>query len=336
MENIEEYIYHFWLDHLEIYGTFKDEDFIYEKLTKQINGYDIEKNFNIPKYEFKILFKKESETVFVYYKWLKEQSIPTKDYVIIYSTWFRLILEEEIKFFLFQFNLWRVRRFDIAVDLLIDINSVLSNFKELNQRWATFNGPGWEIETQYIWDKQRRNKRQLIRIYDKIKDTQNRKKNALYKDYLLQEHVTRVELEIRSELAKNRYWEYLFDIQVLLWILKNYLWKHTSIFESLPGDKITLFQKKDKNIDSKKYQSTIYRDKRNKVFIWHAKSIFEMWYCPVRILLWEQLIQDSTKKFLDKDVVERIWEIEIDIKRREHFKRQEIYERRLSNYKKYD
>ncbi len=336
MKNIEEYIYHFWLDHLEIYWTFKDEYFLNSIEVRKIWWYDIERVNNVPKYKYKILFKRNLETLFAYYKWDKEQNIATKDYVIVYSTGFKLILEEEIKFFLYQFNFWRVKRFDIAVDLLIDINSVLSNFKELNQRWATFNWPNWEIETQYIWDKQRRNKRQIIRIYDKIKDTQNRKKNLIYKDYLNQEHVTRVELEIRSDLAKNRYWEYLFDIQILLWILKNYLSKHTEIFDSLPWEKITLFQKIDKNIDPKKYQSTIYRDKRNKVFIWHARSIFEMWYCPVRILLWEQLIQDSTKKFLDKDIVERLWELEIEIKREQHFKRQEIYERRLANFKKDD
>lgn len=336
MENIEEYIYHFGLDHLEIYGTSKDDDFIISKKVKTFLGYDIEHHFNIPKYTYKIIFKKDNDTIYAYYKGIKFQTIPTKDYIIIYSTWFRLILEEDIKFFLLQFNLWRVKRFDIAADLLIDINSVLWTFKELNQRWATFNGPGWEIETQYIWDKKRRNKRQLIRIYDKIKDIQNRRKNTLYQDYLLQKNVTRVELEIRSELAKNRYYEYLFDVEVLLWIFKNYLWKHTTIFESLPWDKITLFQKKHEIINSNQYQSTVYRDKRNKVFIWHARGIFDMWYCPVRVLIWEQLIQDSTMRFLDANVVERIWEIEIDIKRDEHFRREEMYKRKSSKYKKDD
>jgi hypothetical protein len=82
-------------------------------------------NKNIPKYHYKVTFIYESDTVFAYYKGLKNQSIPTKDYVIVYSTGFKLILEEEIKFFLLQFNLGRVKRFDIAADILININKTL-------------------------------------------------------------------------------------------------------------------------------------------------------------------------------------------------------------------
>lgn len=334
IKNIEEYLYHFGLDHLEIYWTFKDELFIESHLVKIIAWYEIERFYNIPNYHYKIIFKKDWETIFAYYQWLRVQTIPTKDYVVIYSTWFRLILEEEIKFFLLQFYLWKVKRFDIASDLLIDIDSVLWEFKELTQKWATFNGPNWEIETQYIWDKKKTNKRQLIRIYNKIKDTQNRKKNNLYQDYLTQPHVTRVELEVRSELAKNRNYLDLFDVQILLWILKNYLYKHTQLFESLPWEKITLYQKEYREISKDDFQATFYRDQRRKVFIWHAKSIFWMWYCPVRILLWESLIQNDTKKFLDKDIVEIIWELEITLKRDEQFKRNEISERRFANFKK--
>mgnify|MGYP006410454705 FL=1 len=334
IKNIEEFIFHFGLDHLEVYGTFKDEKFIDSHLVKIIAGYEIEKFYNVHHFHYKIIFKKDWETVFAYYKWIQMQTIPTKDYVIIYWTWFRLILEEEIKFFLLQFNLSKTKRFDIAVDLLIDIDSVLWEFKELTQRWATFNGPWWEIETQYIWDKKKRNKRQVIRIYNKIVDIQGKKKNNLYQDYLTQTHITRLELEVRSELAKNRHYSDLFDIQILLWILKNYIYKHSKIFEELPWEKITLFQKKYKEIPKEEFQATVYRDQRRKIFIWHAKSIFEMWYCPVRILLWESLIQEDTKKFLDRDIVEIIWELEITLKREEQTKRNRISDRRFANLKK--
>jgi hypothetical protein len=43
----------------------------------------------------------------------------------VYSTGFKLILEEEIKFFLLQFNLGRVKRFDIAADILMNIKDTL-------------------------------------------------------------------------------------------------------------------------------------------------------------------------------------------------------------------
>jgi hypothetical protein len=216
----------------------------------------------------------------------------------------------------------------------MNIKDTLWNFKELKQRWATYNWVQWEIETQYYWDTQKRNKRQIIRVYNKIREIQKNKKNKNYQGYLEQDCVTRIELEIRSELAKNRYYLYLFDVKIMLWIFKNYLSRHSDLFNDLPWDKITLFQKKDENIDPKNFQSSIYRDKRNKIFLWHAKSIFEMWYCPVRMLLWAELIQDDTKKFLDKDIVERIWEIERHIKTINHFKKQEITANKFSNWKK--
>lgn len=333
IENIEEYLYHIGLDHLEIYWTFKDEDFFFDKDVKKVCWYEIEKNFNVHKYHYKISFLYEWNKVFSYYKWMTTLTIPTKDYIIIHWTGFKLITEEEIKFFLIQFRLWKMKRFDIAADLLLDINTVLSEFKELSQRGSTFNWIGWEVETRYVWDSKKRNKRSLIRIYDKIKDIQAKKKNKNYQEYLHQPNVTRVELEIRSELAKNKYYEYLFDIQVALWIFKNYLAKQTKLFDSIEWEKITLFVKKEK-VDSKNYQSTIYRDKRNKVFIWHWKSIFNMGYCPVRMLLWEWLIQESTKKFLDKDIAEAIWDLEIKIKRDEMFTLEEIKKRRHTNYTK--
>jgi hypothetical protein len=59
-----------------------------------------------------------------------------------------------------------------------------------------------------------------------------------------------------------------------------------------------------------------------------------MWYCPVRMLLWAELIQEDTKKFLDKDIVERIWEIERDIKTENYFKNKHIMSKKSSNQKK--
>ena len=49
-----------------------------------------------------------------------------------------------------------------------------------------------------------KNKRQLIRVYNKIVDILVKKKIALYQDYLVEKNITRIELEIRPELAKVR------------------------------------------------------------------------------------------------------------------------------------
>jgi hypothetical protein len=64
--------------------------------------------------------------------------------------------------------------------------------------------------------KNSKNKRQLIRVYDKIRDIKEKKKIALYKDYLIEKNVTRVELEIRPELAKVRQYLDVFDNALLI------------------------------------------------------------------------------------------------------------------------
>ena len=332
---ITDKLFHIGLDHLEIYGTFKHEELFFTSSVKLINWYDF-KRTNVDKYQYKIILLKDWNPVFAYYKWLSFSSVPTKDYVVIYSTAFRLLPEEEILFLLSDFNLWKTKRFDIAVDLLLDINTVLSCFKELKQRWATFNGIDWEVETRYIWEKQKtKNKRQLIRIYNKKRDIMNKWKTPLYSDYMMQSsEVTRIELEVRSELACNRYYEEVFDLALLLWVFKNYLYKHTHIFEELEWERITLYNRKTWHVDPEVYQSLFYRDKRKKIFIWHAKSVYDLWFCPIRVLLWEWLIQNDTLKFLDKDVAERIWEIEIEIKQNAKRDLMKIKERLLDEKKK--
>lgn len=308
--NIEEHLYHFWLDHLEVYGSIKDENFLRARKTVMFLWYDF-KESQLQKYLYKLTFSKDDNVLFAFYKWDWSLSVPTKDYVVIYATWFRMIQEQEILFFLAQFSLWKVRRFDIAWDVILPIENVLSQFWELKQKGATFNGKNGEVETRYIWEKQNtKNKRQLIRIYDKQVDIYARKKVRLYPDYLTQTHMTRVELEIRQELAKNIYYEDLFDVHHILPIYKNYLYKHTNLFESLPWDKITLFQKTMDKIDPELYQSIFYRNQRKNIFIGHAKSIYNFGFCPVRILLAEGYIQEKTKRMIGVDITEIITDVE--------------------------
>jgi hypothetical protein len=78
-----------------------------------------------------------------------------------------------------------------------------------------------------------KNKRQLIRVYNKITDILVKKKIALYQDYLVENNITRIELEIRPELAKVRNYREVFDNSILMRIFKNYLRKYTDIFNEI-------------------------------------------------------------------------------------------------------
>jgi hypothetical protein len=58
-------------------------------------------------------------------------------------------------------------------------------------------------------------------------------KNTLYQDYLLENDVTRIELEVRRELAQNYTFAELLIPENLLGLLLNYFEKHTDIFNKL-------------------------------------------------------------------------------------------------------
>lgn len=327
--SIEEHLYHFGLDHLEVYGSIKDENFILNREVKLFLSIDFKKT-EVPNYLYKLTFFKDNDVLFAYYKWNENQAVPTKDYVVIYSTGFRIKEEVDIKMFLAQFDLRRTRRFDIAGDVILPIDVVLWEFKDLSQRGATFNWKNWEVETRYIGEKQTtKNKRQLIRIYDKQVDIYSKGKVKLFADYLTQTHMTRVELEVRQELAKNVYYEDLFDVPHILSIYKNYLYKHTELFESLPGERITLFQKTIETIDPELYQSLFYKEQRRKIFIGHGKWVFNMWFCPVRVLIAEWYISEKTKLAIGIDICSIIWEMErkvVEHAKEQKKKRQEFHD----------
>ena len=336
--SIEELTYHFWLDELEIYWELKDEKFFDTKQVEIIAWYNIERSFKVPWYMYKIIFKLEDKTVFAFYKWLLDQAIPTKDYIVVYGTWFRLLTEADIKEFLLYFNLWNLRRFDIALDLIVPIEIVIDNFKGLKQRWATFNWTKWEIETRFIWEKKKsKNRRSFIRIYDKQAEIREKWKHQIYADYMIQPAITRIELEIRRELAKSIDFESLFDYKTLFWILKNYLKKHTDILKDFPIKDITLYQKKIVDIDNNLFQSIYYKDKRRNIFIWHWKTIYEMGFCPVRLLINEWLIQEKTKIILWVGSIENVIDKERIAKEiaRETKNVRENYSEILSNLYKY-
>ena len=311
MKNITGVIYNFWIDHLEIYWSFKDEKFIDSKLVKIIAWYEVERSFKIPRYQYKITFKKDDLPIMAFHKWYSDQQIPTKDYFLIYSTGFRLLDELEIQRLFLYFHLWSIRRFDIAVDFVLPIEDVLDTFWELKQKGATFNGANGEVQTRYIWEKQNsKNRRQLIRIYDKQADIRAKGKSKVFADYMLKPYITRIELEVRRELSKNIDYTQLFNSEVLFWIMKNYLQKHTQILDSIDCENITLYQKEYKKLQLDEFQSIYYKDQRRKIFLWHWKWVYELWFCPVRALILEWYIQDGTKIILWVETIEKLLEKE--------------------------
>jgi hypothetical protein len=320
-QNINDLIIHFWLDHLEVYWTCKYEWDLFEKLDFdnsnywELDEYTFTKN-EVPRYEYKILFTKDNYSLFAYYKWIprgERNPIATKNYIVVYSTAFKLLEYEEILWFLeFNFVLGHNRRFDICLDINMWIEELLESFEKLET--GREYKKSWKLETRYIWEvKNSLNKRQLIRIYDKQKDIIEKKKIKLYWDYFDYENVTRVEIEVRQELAKNRSYYDIFDNSLLIGIFKNYIYKHSKLFDCIDWDKITLF-KKQETIDPEKFQWLYYKTQRKNIFIWHAKTIHKMWFCPVRILIWEWLYQHNTALLLWKDTLKNIERKESNLK----------------------
>jgi len=354
--DIESLIYNFWLDHLEVYWTFKDEG-LFDKLDfdnsnySELDEYKVTKN-EIYKYKYKIIFTKWDYSLFAYYKWKPKwlwQPIGTKDYIVVYSTAFKILEYEEILWFMeWYLKLWRTRRFDICIDLKIEINELLNKYFTNYKTWREYR-KSWKIETRYYWDmKNSRNKRQLIRVYNKNLDIIEKRKIALYQDYLLEDNITRLELEVRPELAKNKDYKIIFDDELLIRIFKNYIRKYTKIFEKIGWNKLSLFVSKikykwkDKNgkwikIDPEDYQSLYYKIQKKNMLIAYAKIAYNLWFCPVRVLIWEWYVKDKTKLILGIDNIEKIHNKERELKtqaREKRYFRKNINEI-IANYYKY-
>jgi len=343
--NLKDILYNFGLDHLEIFGIFKDKK-LFNKLDFDNSNYSEFYEYKIiktevPRYAYKIIFNKWDYSLFAYYEGLpktEKQPVATKSYIVVYSTAFKLLEYEEILGFLeWYLILEHIRRFDIALDLKININNLLENYFAKPKTGREYK-KSWNIETLYFWEvKNSKNKRQLIRVYNKLQDIIEKKKVALYQDYLTNENITRVELEIRQELAKNRNYKDLFDDVLLIGIFKNYLYKYTKIFEQIPWERITLYKSKTIKLDNEDYQSLAYKVVNINQFIGYVKNIYNQWFCPVRMLIWEWYIKDKTKLALGVDKIEGMInkEREAKIKARENYYIRNNIDEILSNLYKY-
>lgn len=319
---IEKLIHHFGLDHLEVFATFKDET-IFEKLDfdnsnySELDEYTVTKH-EVYKYRYKIVFTRWDYTLFAYYKGIPstaKQPIPTKDYVAVYSTAFKLLEYEEVLGFIEWYSdPSHCRRFDICIDLKIWTDDLLNNHFDTYKTGRDYR-KSWKTETRYFWEMQSsKNKRQLIRVYNKNLDIVTKGKIKLYQEYLTYPHMTRVELEIRQELAKVTNYQEVFNDDLLIGIFKNYLHKYTEIFDDIEGERITLFRSKDLKIPEDDYQSLYYKTQNYKTFIWWARKIYNIWFCPVRVLIGEWYIHDKTKLALWIDTLHELIVKERDVK----------------------
>jgi len=310
-------IFNFNVDEIEVYWTFSN----YEKLLEWVNSsnsdfitfldFTVKKSENLRDYTYKIEFWKNNYPCFAFYVWKQINSIiKTRDYFIVYWSAFRIIKLEEIIDFIdcyieldhtdkkngADFN--TIKRFDLAVDITEDIWKILKNFKKLKQRWVQFYWNEWETDTYYIWEYQKRlNKRFLIRIYNKIKDIKHKRKQDLFWDYLLQDNITRIELEFRTELLKSVIFHDLLDREYIFNLFIKYLEKHTKLFSKLKTKDVPKLKSLNKKVSLEELKyDVVLKDRYIKSFLWYAKNILLIWVCPVDILFQMCVMSNLTKK----------------------------------------
>lgn len=321
MNKVLDKIYHLGLDELELYCTFPmKEDIILEF---QRNGYMSFKIWifevdvidkGIKWYRYKLIFSKDKHDMFAFYQWKKNGAVFTKDYLCIYSTWIRVLWLPEVlkiiqEYFVIDYKYPYLIRFDISIDILLPIKEVLRKFKIINQSGAEFYDNEWWIQTKYIGKKKEtENRNSLIRIYDKIADIKVKDKYDIYSDYLAYSHMTRVELEVRQNLAKNITLEEIVVEDNLKSIVAQYVWKHSESFDKISDIKICLY-KKIKKEDIFLTRKEIRKTRKMKMFLGLAKSLQEHHICPVEELLINWIF-DHKVTFL----VEKIKEVEIFLK----------------------
>ncbi len=309
---IKEHCLHFGLDYLVLYWTFKSEGIFNSLNTTNSHYWELwdliyNKRQAGHQYQYCIDFNYQGYNIFSYVKGRKNISIPTNDAVTFYWAAFRLLEIEEIDYFIQSyFDVERMKRFDICMDIEDPIEKVWKKFRKPKQRWKIHLSKKWELEWRWIGEyNTSKNRRLFIRLYNKIQDIKESRKSKLYWDYLQKKYVTRVEIEFRRELARNIDYRELYNIETLKSLFKNYLRKHTDIFKSLSKDKITLYRK-PKGLSDDEVQSIYYRQMFKSSFLGYARRILQIWWCPIRVLIWEWIFLDSTKEKIGKDIFEDI------------------------------
>ena len=311
-------IFEFNVDEIEIYGVFSN----YETLLQWINDsnsdyinfdwFTLKKSDNLRDYKFKIDFWKNNFPCFAFYVWKPLNSkITTRDYFKVYGSAFQIFELQEIMDFIDSYIMldyvdrknWKsyntCKRFDLAIDVKKNISKdIIKNFTKLNQKWAQYYWCKWELETYYIGEYQKRfNKASLIRIYDKIKDIKKKQKQILYTDYLMEDDITRIEIEFRTELTKALNINKLLDRNYIFNLFITYIQKHTKILDKLKTKNVEKLKRLNKKIDLEELKhNEILKDRYINSFLWYSKTILKLWACPVDILLRCLFVSELTKK----------------------------------------
>lgn len=304
MSEIRENIFNFSIDYLEVYGEFNSVRDIAQWLDSDNSNYrnfewfEVTLDDNIRNYEYKLTFFKKGVPCFGVYRWIKiNEYIETKDYVCFYWSAFSVLWDKYILEFIRNYIAFeRIKRFDLCMDITIPITEVLENFKDIKQIGSKFLWAWGQVETVYIGQKKRTNKQTLIRIYNKIADIYAKWKQNLMAEYLLREHITRIEIEFREEISCNIPFESLYDKSYLIDIFYSYIEKHTTLFKGIPYEKIYLKRLK-KDFDPESVETTrLVPWRHRKLFMWYAKRILGMVSCPVDILLRNDIVSETTLK----------------------------------------
>lgn len=313
----EDDILNFDIDHIELFGTLKD----YKKLLiwidndnshfREYKWFTLEKTERIRSYQYKVTFWKENLPVFAWYLWDQlNEYIETRDYFVVYGSAFRLFSLSEIVDFIdeniqIDFRDSRnkktshtVKRIDIAVDVKKNIEHIVSNFKELKQKWSKFFDEKGKIQTYYIWEKKNtQNKALLIRVYDKIADILQKEKQKYYPQYLKEDYVTRIELEFRSDLLKEVKLSQFLDRSYSFWLFCLYVSKHTSLFKKFENDDVSKLSRLDKKVKIHDlHHRQVTKRRYLNTFLWYAKKFLTLSACPVDVLVRHWVYQEKSIK----------------------------------------
>ena len=303
----------FWIDYIEVVGEsariqdvmFKwvykgsvktDSDYITDDL---FPWFELRKTTKVMNYESKVIFRKNWFDCFAYHRWQDNWAVTTKDFLSVYWVAFKLFdtLDEIVAFVNENMIVEKLRRFDIAIDVKIDVTTLHKNFNKLEQKWSIFFDEKWLLQTFYVWEKKKsQNAYKLLRCYNKIDDIQRTYRQALYPEYFKEEFVSRIELEFRSELCQKIKLNALLDEKHVFDIFLSYIKQYTNIFNGYKYNLEKLnVQKKSISIDELR-SSEYLKSRYMNTYLWYCRKLLEIWSCGVDIAIRHDLISEDTKK----------------------------------------
>ena len=132
-------------------------------------------------------------------------------------------------------------------------------------------------------------------------------KEELYSSYLLEDYITRIEIEFRNEVVRYVNIHNLLDRSYIFNLFIKYITKHTKMFDRLKTEDVEKLKRLKKKVNLHEiWHNKVLRDKYLQAFLWYWKNILKIWLCPTDILIRNLLISDLTKSNIP-------WWIENDI-----------------------